>query len=144
MRKKLLVILSALAAILLGGFVGIPYYLEITAKHPSQKEAARIANTVAEAYIKQRQRIQTERAHNALEALEALDEEIQIQVSLVTNQKAKVDESRNEQGINEAEDMLREMMIKQDMLREMMIKHQEARIFLKVPRNPITIHERAK
>ncbi len=31
-----------------------------------------------------------------------------------------------------------------DMLRDMMIKHQEARLLFKIPRNPVTIHERAK
>jgi|GEM_PF-7095815 len=106
-------------------------FIEITAKHPSEKEAVRIAEAVAEAFIAQRQRIATERAHLALEAF---DDEIQLQVDLVAKQNAKAHESRNEPGRNEAEEMLREMII----------KHQKMRALLKVPRTPITLHERAK
>ena len=65
-------------------------FLEITAKHPSQKQATFIANAVAEAFISQRIERQQ---HRKDQALEALDEEIQLQVELLEAHKIEFEKT---------------------------------------------------
>ncbi len=73
-------------------------FIEITAKHPSQKQAVLIANAVAQAYLTRSAEIER---HRTDRALEALDEEIQEQVKLVEKCQADLDKFRSEHQIDE-------------------------------------------
>ncbi len=130
-------------------------FITITAKYPDPQQAINTADAIAEAYVQRR--TETEVSH-ANRALEALDEEILSQQEKVTahqtdfqafidingqppfNGDDPVELSLKHHQYTQAKETHEQANA---MLREMKIKQQEARILLKMPRQPITIHERA-
>ncbi len=145
-------------------------FIKITVKHEDADRAIKIANAVAEAYVQRRAKTEESRA---VRALESLDNELVAQDDLVqkylqefrtaaeTN-NVKVSSSsfgpatfelQTEEPNDPVEAPLRMSRVTQakedyeqagSLLREMKIKQQEARVLLKMPREPVTIHERAK
>ena len=101
-------------------------FIEITVKHQDREFAVLTANTLAKTYAKRRTEGEQQRA---AAAFEALDEELQLQAEMVSGFEAE---------------MMEDYEQSRDMLREMKVKQQEARIRLKMPKTPITIHQRAK
>jgi len=149
-------------------------FIEITVKDQDPKNAAKIANAVAEAYAQRRATTENERSKRALEAL---DEELNHQEELVAEHRTDLEAilqrydlefpsdnksfpKANELQINNLDELdgtislsLRQHSYNQaletftqsrDMLREMKIKQEEVRVLLKMPREPITIHQRAE
>jgi uncharacterized protein involved in exopolysaccharide biosynthesis len=130
--------------------------ITITAKDPDPEKAVKIANAIAEAYAQRRAFAEEDRAKRALTAL---DEELAAQQGLVDSHlkalnslPAKSDDSPHpNEHITKlplkqnSHDQAKETYAQsRNMLREMKIKQQEARVLLKRPRHPITIHERAQ
>jgi len=146
-------------------------FIKITAKDEDQKQAARVANAIAEAYMQRRLESEISRAKGALEAL---DNELIAQKELVSSSRQELQNLLKKIGYNfPAEDLsfpkvtelpyhtaegTIEVTLAQHpynqavenftqaraMLREMKLQQQEARVLLKMPRAPVTIHERAK
>lgn len=145
-------------------------FIKITAKDKLPKQAAKIANAVAEAYVQRRSAVSTARAKKAIEALdhERLSQEKLVQKrqddfkAAVEKNKVTVTTSpigtpsiqlRVEEPVDPLEHSLRIHKVNQAMelyeqsramLREMKIKLDEAREILTQPLRPITIHERAR
>lgn len=145
-------------------------FIKITVKHEDADRAIKIANAVAEAYVQRRAKTEESRAARALEVLDnelvAQDELVQkylqeFRTAAETN-SVKVSSSsfgpatfelQTEEPNDPVEVSLRMSRVtqaKEDyeqagaLLHEMKIKQQEARVLLKMPREPVTIHERAK
>lgn len=132
-------------------------FITITAKYPDPQQAAKIANAIAEAYAQRRSTAERDRAERAIAAL---DEELETQRELVATHKEKLvsliqaytppllDENGNpgdlsfrQNAYNKAKE---NYLQSREMLQDMKTQQQEARVLLKMPRDPITIHERAK
>lgn len=142
--------------------------IKITVKRKGADQAIEIANAVAEAYVKRRAEAEESRAAKAIEALDnellAQDKLVQEHHSelrqIIETNKIKFEENDPSRPIYPADndtnvlqldlkkstfDQAREQFEQASaMLREMKIKQQEARVLLKMPRSPVTIHERAK
>ena len=130
-------------------------FITITAKYPDPQQAINTANAIAEAYVQRRAESENRRAQRAIEAL---DEELLFQQEKVTDHQTDlqilieanghppfsgddtVDLSLKQHHYTQAKETYEQA---RGMLREMKIKQQEARALLKIPRQPVTIHERA-
>lgn len=115
-------------------------FIKIRVEHQDADQAIKIANAVAEAYVKRRAETEESRAARSMEALDnelVMQEEV-IQKNLNEVQSiVEIYDIESEQAREHYEQSLA-------MLHEMRIKQQEARDLLKEPRKPVTMHERAK
>lgn len=145
-------------------------YIEITAKDKDPAQAVKIANAVAEAYVQQRAALENSRAQRTLKALdEELDQQAQLVVDhrkdletfmdhlklsfpldektfpLLEDTPSQPDTDSIQYAINQSTylEEIESFTQSRAMLREMKIKQEEARILLKMPRNPVTIHQKA-
>lgn len=145
-------------------------FIEITVKNKDPAQAAKIANAIAEAYAQRR----AEMNAPAELILQTLDEDLAAQKEMIDDHRKDLEvilESHNlefpadEKTFPKANDLpdghfrgdsdpvlrrhtydqaLETFEQSRAMLREMMIKQKEARILLKMPSKPITIHKRAE
>lgn len=123
-------------------------FITITAKYHDPQQAVKIANAIAEAYAQRRALAESNRAKTALEAL---DNELEAQQKLVNTHKVHLvsflksytppSSEKEESSYNQAKELC---IQSRTMLRDIKTNQQEARVLLKMPRHPITIHERAK
>lgn len=116
-------------------------FIAITAKYPDHDEAVRVANAVAEAYLQRRTSVENSRTNTALKAL---DDEVDRQQNEVTVYQNDLKVSGP--GQDPISHALKQETYEQAraLLREMKIKQKEVRVLLKMPHQPITIHQRAK
>lgn len=145
--------------------------MEITVKHESRAKAVQIANTIADVSIIHGRLIMQDRSQRALIAL---DDELAEQAKFVEENRKqlalliprdshKLAETNEEEGTGDTEVQMTslgliELSLKQaqyhqakeayeqsrTMLHELKIKQEEARVLLKMPRDPVTLHEAAK
>jgi hypothetical protein len=149
-------------------------FIEIIVKDQDPKKAAKVANAVAEAYAQNRAASANDRSKRALKALDeelnhqrelvaehradleailqrydlefpsdnkSFPEPNELQINDLDELDGTVDLSLRQNSYNQA---LETFTQSREMLREMKIKQDEARILLKVPFEPITIHQRAE
>jgi hypothetical protein len=146
-------------------------FIEITVKNKAPDQAAKIANAIAEAYAQRRAEMTNARAKKILKIL---DGELSAQKEMIDDHRKDLEvilESHNlefpadDKTFPKANDLpaghftgdsdpflrrhpydqaLETFEQSRAMLREMKIKQKEARILLKMPRKPITIHKRAE
>jgi uncharacterized protein involved in exopolysaccharide biosynthesis len=145
-------------------------FIKITVKHQNADQAIKIANAIAEAYAQRRKESEESRADAAIEALdnEILSQNELVQknlrefrsaaetnkITVTTNSfgpatfqleaQEPTDPLATSERISKVTRAKEEYEQSRAMLREMIIKQQEARVLLKMPREPVTIHERAK
>ena len=145
-------------------------FIDITVKHAPKDQAIRIANAIAEAGA---ERQKSTEDNEAKRTLEALDEELDDQEQVVKNHRTdlitylthykipfppdeksflKPNELELKPNLSDDErsliehiytEALHAFTLSREMLNEMKTQQQEARVLLKMPRPPITIHERA-
>ena len=111
-------------------------FIDITVKHTPAEEAIRIANAIAEAGAERKAQSEKNRTKRAFEAL---DEELTTQQEKITALQSLINQN-GPPSSHENETLEKETAF----LSEMKTKQQETRDFLKTPRIPITIHQRAQ